>query len=1020
MLKFVDSSNSINDSITVQVGRCEKQISGLTKKTTCLEVVRALIKEHRLAATSAENEDFLFPSDKTTRELSYSYEIVETWRGNKNVLPPKTQILKAWHSWEIEQKHVKFELRRSSSRVRGRGSLHKRRSKKQDCRHKLSHGQKRRIRRSMKMYQKAVLKQKSNIGEDKNEDQLDYILSEEQFVDGELTSPDCIPYKVKFARSALDDSDLVSEHYAYHKSRLHHRRRVSAHKQRNKEDVTGCSQRKQRLYKRHTTAQAAGTDSNDGDADDEKSILMTSSASAAASDYMSGATTTESSCGTTTCSEISGTSSSVSGTSSSETSSSSNDFFNTEQFLAKRAATEAEAAMKNAKSIKSNGATKLFKKVTSQTLLGSFRKKKRNVNNANVVSMTTTHCHKLAATTKVKNEVIKKVLHHHQDLTGPDHVTSPPLMHTSINSEKEAVVEADEDKTIKKLKDDILRGNQVLFEHSLKEKQIDSEIERLTTELQRLTDQSGNTFLQDTMKLKKEVQELNENQESEEGSWIKNCNDQSQLSSYIEWSQKIIEKQLKIEECKRKEDILLHEKAHEEWKATKEINNKLAVEGSFTCSLNSSESSEEGESIDEEKKLKVSSFVNKSSNHSTDELCLSRIKKEEILDEMGLNWNKKSTSGTEVQHRSKEMKTLIELRETVEKVRELASSSVGVPPDVWRQYGDLVVYFDQQMLSNPSQVPSLLSHQQNCEDFSRKAPKVFDKLEDCSETSLSRLPSNFITSSKPQLLPMHPISICPDSDYEELEHVVDPAVSSEVDCSESISSAITSSGISTSDSANKLMTSHNYKFLQDLPMQSSNASNSTDDSGNASAGSISSFTSADGCGVETASRSGSYDGESPTPNRGLNVQRQNGGWRGKFLFSAHQKRPFNEEEKIKPINQNISVTSSHQRRADDVIGSFYPMKCNVIPLKYEEIRRSVATNRNFINHRSKSLTKIRSKSHHIPIYNNPNMYHPFQDLRLIKMNERRHMISDNDSDTGLSSLHSTDSLDPFIYSETLV
>ena len=163
------------------------------------------------------------------------------------------------------------------------------------------------------------------------------------------------------------------------------------------------------------------------------------------------------------------------------------------------------------------------------------------------------------------------------------------------------------------------------------------------------------------MKLKKEVQELNENQESEEGSWIKNCNDQSQLSSYIEWSQKIIEKQLKIEECKRKEDILLHEKAHEEWKATKEINNKLAVEGSFTCSLNSSESSEEGESIDEEKKLKVSSFVNKSSNHSTDELCLSRIKKEEILDEMGLNWNKKSTSGTEVQHRSKEMKTLIEV-----------------------------------------------------------------------------------------------------------------------------------------------------------------------------------------------------------------------------------------------------------------------------------------------------------------------------------------------------------------------
>ncbi|KAM6435969.1 ras association domain-containing protein 9 [Liasis olivaceus] len=96
----VKEMDSGEREIIVWVCQEEKIVSGLTKRTTCMQVVEALLEEHQ--ATFAEKR-FLFGQPK-------DYCIIEKWRGSERVLPPLTKMLRLWKAWGEEQPNLHFVL----------------------------------------------------------------------------------------------------------------------------------------------------------------------------------------------------------------------------------------------------------------------------------------------------------------------------------------------------------------------------------------------------------------------------------------------------------------------------------------------------------------------------------------------------------------------------------------------------------------------------------------------------------------------------------------------------------------------------------------------------------------------------------------------------------------------------------------------------------------------------------------------------------------------------------------------
>ncbi|KAM9854189.1 ras association domain-containing protein 10-like [Aulostomus maculatus] len=87
--------------ISVWVGREEKLVSGLTKRTTCADVVKVLLEDQNLRQGA---------SAAMLSGSPQSYCVVEKWRGFERILPNKTKVLRLWSAWGDEQENVRFVL----------------------------------------------------------------------------------------------------------------------------------------------------------------------------------------------------------------------------------------------------------------------------------------------------------------------------------------------------------------------------------------------------------------------------------------------------------------------------------------------------------------------------------------------------------------------------------------------------------------------------------------------------------------------------------------------------------------------------------------------------------------------------------------------------------------------------------------------------------------------------------------------------------------------------------------------
>ncbi|CAK6449212.1 unnamed protein product [Pipistrellus nathusii] len=134
--------------ISVWICQEEKLVSGLSRRTTCSDVVRVLLEDgwrrrrkqrrgrRRGAArdppgpgeqpeppeeADEDDDEDMLPPPGLLCGPPQCYCIVEKWRGFERILPNKTRILRLWAAWGDEQENVRFVLVRSEASLPNAG-----------------------------------------------------------------------------------------------------------------------------------------------------------------------------------------------------------------------------------------------------------------------------------------------------------------------------------------------------------------------------------------------------------------------------------------------------------------------------------------------------------------------------------------------------------------------------------------------------------------------------------------------------------------------------------------------------------------------------------------------------------------------------------------------------------------------------------------------------------------------------------------------------------------------------------
>lgn len=107
-------------SVTVFVGKEEKEVQNLNLRTSVNEVIQAVLKDDTLIKSLHDEKDDSESGKGTSSESEHktkseNWVLVESWRGIERPLPPRTRLLKVWNAWKLEQKYVRFHLRRAAT-----------------------------------------------------------------------------------------------------------------------------------------------------------------------------------------------------------------------------------------------------------------------------------------------------------------------------------------------------------------------------------------------------------------------------------------------------------------------------------------------------------------------------------------------------------------------------------------------------------------------------------------------------------------------------------------------------------------------------------------------------------------------------------------------------------------------------------------------------------------------------------------------------------------------------------------
>ncbi|KAF3706165.1 Ras association domain-containing protein 9 PAM COOH-terminal interactor protein 1 [Channa argus] len=102
-----DAEPVVGKEIQVTVCNEEKVICGVTKHTTCADMIQALLEDHK---SIPESKRLLHGEPR-------DFCLVERWKGFERALPPLTRILRLWYAWGDQKPFIQFILVKTSDFV---------------------------------------------------------------------------------------------------------------------------------------------------------------------------------------------------------------------------------------------------------------------------------------------------------------------------------------------------------------------------------------------------------------------------------------------------------------------------------------------------------------------------------------------------------------------------------------------------------------------------------------------------------------------------------------------------------------------------------------------------------------------------------------------------------------------------------------------------------------------------------------------------------------------------------------
>ncbi|XP_072242516.1 ras association domain-containing protein 9 [Leuresthes tenuis] len=102
-----DAEPVVGKEIQVTVCNEEKVVCGVTKHTTCADMIQALLEDHK---SIPESKRLLHGEPK-------DFCLVERWKGFERALPPLTRILRLWYAWGDQRPFIQFILVKTSDFV---------------------------------------------------------------------------------------------------------------------------------------------------------------------------------------------------------------------------------------------------------------------------------------------------------------------------------------------------------------------------------------------------------------------------------------------------------------------------------------------------------------------------------------------------------------------------------------------------------------------------------------------------------------------------------------------------------------------------------------------------------------------------------------------------------------------------------------------------------------------------------------------------------------------------------------
>lgn len=168
----------------IQVSVCneDKVVCGVTKHTTCVDLIQALLDDHK---SVPESKRLLHGEPK-------DFCLVERWKGFERALPPLTRILRLWYAWGDQRPFIQFTLVKTSDFVpqptkkggKSKGAKPKRweHSRAQQAQPLPAERQKRMVKKAFRKLEKIHKESKSSPGADEIDRMVQLILNQDHAI----------------------------------------------------------------------------------------------------------------------------------------------------------------------------------------------------------------------------------------------------------------------------------------------------------------------------------------------------------------------------------------------------------------------------------------------------------------------------------------------------------------------------------------------------------------------------------------------------------------------------------------------------------------------------------------------------------------------------------------------------------------------------------------------------------------------------------------------------------------------